>query len=151
MFYFVAISCDETFEQWFYDAGSLYQYALDVLMSCGTLEDCYYIYNHKIYPIPMCFATLTQWIRTQQWQLPRALSDKGAVVPHTRCRRGCYRYFRHPHTMRSRRQLRGLDILDGIYVRGKQCHLPSSWDDIGRSDASIRTWKSHRKTQYKTV
>ena len=56
-------------------------------------------------------------------------------------------WLRHPKTTQERRANQ-----DG-YARKKRClhHLPSAWDDIGRSDWRDRSWKRHRKTQYKVV
>lgn len=38
-----------------------------------------------------------------------------------------------------------------VRVRAKRntANLPNSWDDIARSDYTNRSWKRHRKTQYK--
>ena len=36
-------------------------------------------------------------------------------------------------------------------ARRSQCNLPCHWDDLIRKDEDDRTWKRHRRTQYKVV
>lgn len=151
MFYFVAISANEHFEQWLYDIGDVYRCALECMSRYENLEDMYYIDDRHVVSVPLSWAILSKMVRQQMWSLPRSLADKGQTVAGIHCRRGSYRYFRHPRTMRSRRLMRGLHKIDRYPVRGKQSHLPSAWDDIGRSDAGIRSWKVYRRTQYKTT
>lgn len=61
---------------------------------------------------------------------------------------------RHPRTLQERRETKALhkdeDLADlKIKIRVRREKLPTSWDDIPRGDYSHRTWKRHRKTQYK--
>jgi hypothetical protein len=56
-------------------------------------------------------------------------------------------YLRHPKTTQERRKF------DKKYGRRKRCpsRLPDTYDDMPRSDIEDRSWKRHRKTQYKIV
>jgi hypothetical protein len=38
---------------------------------------------------------------------------------------------------------------DLVKIRGNRKKLPDDWEDIPRSDINHRSWKKHRKTQYK--
>jgi len=61
-------------------------------------------------------------------------------------RYGCY-LLRHPKTTQERRSY------DKEYGRKRRSpsRLPHTWDDIPRRDRDDRSWKRHRKTQYKPV
>lgn len=65
-------------------------------------------------------------------------------------------WYRAIRTTNERRHVDGYEVdrLEEEYdvptTRGRRKHLPSSWDDISRSDYGIRSWKKHRKTQWKT-
>ncbi len=56
-------------------------------------------------------------------------------------------YLRYPKTTQERR------LWDEEYGRAKRSphNLVNAWDDIGRSDATHRSWKRHRKTQWKPI
>jgi len=58
-----------------------------------------------------------------------------------------YRLFRHPKTTQERRKF------DKKYGRHKRCpsRLPNVYDDILRRDIEERSWKRHRKTQYRPI
>lgn len=61
---------------------------------------------------------------------------------------------RHPRTLQERRETKALhndeDLEDlNIKIRTRREKLPTSWDDIPRGDYDHRSWKRHRKTQYK--
>jgi hypothetical protein len=72
-------------------------------------------------------------------------------VPHTGRRRGGNAY-RYVHTLPERRANSVIDAEAGEPAarasrRGRS--LPSSWDDMVRSDYGDRCWKRHRKHQWK--
>jgi hypothetical protein len=72
-------------------------------------------------------------------------------VPGTGRRRGGNAY-RLPKTMRDRRDSEGILPEEGEPQprparRGRR--LPTSWDDMARSDYGVRSWKQYRKTQWK--
>lgn len=61
-------------------------------------------------------------------------------------------YFRHPVTLQALKAACGVCKEDGEpSMRGNRTksHVPSSWDDIHRSDRGIRNWKKYRKQQWK--
>jgi hypothetical protein len=60
---------------------------------------------------------------------------------------GYGKYYRHPKT----RQAIIESVYDKKYIRKKRGRgrLPTSWDDVCRSDYNNRCWKKFRKTQYK--
>ena len=64
-------------------------------------------------------------------------------------------YLRNPRTTQERRinGKRSQITVDGyeVKIRAKrsQASLPEAWDDIPRKDLEHRTWKRHRKKQYK--
>lgn len=68
-----------------------------------------------------------------------------------------YCFFRHVRTNKERRDNVALmndeDAQEyGVEPRGKRRghNLPTAWDDICRQDFRTRSWKRHRKTQWKT-
>lgn len=78
-------------------------------------------------------------------------------VPRTRCRRGGYRSFRVIKTYQERRETDFLDNYDedatshGLRIRRRRsaAALPEPHDDILRSDQGVRSWKKHRKHQWR--
>jgi hypothetical protein len=64
-------------------------------------------------------------------------------------------WYRAIRTTSERRFVSGYEVdreeeeYDVPPVRGRRKHLPSSWDDKCRSDYGNRSWKRHRKTQWK--
>ena len=64
-------------------------------------------------------------------------------------------FLRNPHTTQERRMNGRRDLLciDGYEVRLRakrnQTNLPNTYDDPMRDDWRHRSWKRHRKTQYK--
>lgn len=62
-------------------------------------------------------------------------------------KRGYGKYYRHPKT----KQAIVESVYDKKYIRKKRGRrqLPTSWDDVCRSDYNNRSWKKFRKTQYK--
>ena len=79
-------------------------------------------------------------------------------VPNIHCFRGGNSYFRSIKTFGERRENTFCNKSDedarfyGVRARARRCghNLPEPWDDIGRSDWGHRSWKRHRKTQYRT-
>lgn len=79
-------------------------------------------------------------------------------VPYVHCYRGGNSYFRNVGTFRERRENDFCNDYDedakfyGVRARAARTtgNLPEPWDDIGRSDWGHRSWKRHRKTQWKT-
>ena len=69
----------------------------------------------------------------------------GVSWPGTKnwCKYGCL--FRHPRTTQERR------LYDKEYGRKRRgpSHLPNTYDDLIRKDIEDRSWKRHRRTQYK--
>lgn len=64
-------------------------------------------------------------------------------------------YFRHPKTLAALREACEIkrdedEIFVPVRGRRRKGYVPSSWDDIHRSDIGVKCWKRHRKTQYKT-
>lgn len=59
-------------------------------------------------------------------------------------------YYRHPKTRNEKIQNFYFESLKKEYkIKGKKRKLPSSWDDIRKSNSYDRSWKTYRKTQYK--
>lgn len=63
-------------------------------------------------------------------------------------------YFRYPHTKNEMEQYFASSANElgiAVRVRGRRCpkSLPSSWDDLYRSNITLRNWKAYRKTQWK--
>lgn len=97
-----------------------------------------------------------------KWEL-RARFDRKAVAGKFRTiaipgtgRRGGGSWFRAIRTNQEIRENDGLlydeDALEhGVKVRGrrKRHNLPNSWDDISRSYGTNKSWKEHRKSQWK--
>ena len=67
------------------------------------------------------------------------------------------RQFRAPRTTQERRATGKRDSLHideykvRIRARRNFTTLSSSWDDVFRGDWKNRSWKRHRKTQYKSI
>lgn len=77
-------------------------------------------------------------------------NGEGAVPGTGRRHRGSS--MRHPRTQAERRMNQTGARETGVPApRGcrNEHHLPSSWDDISRKDGCERSWKRHRRTQYK--
>ena len=76
-------------------------------------------------------------------------------IPYTRCRRGGYSSYRKIRTTQEHRENDFLfcdeDALEyNINARPRRYqNLPTSWDDIPRSDYRDKGWKRHRKYQWK--
>ncbi|MNJ80343.1 hypothetical protein D3C77_786920 [compost metagenome] len=56
--------------------------------------------------------------------------------------------------MQERRETAFLEIdedLQDVKIKIRTCRrdLPTVWDELGRYDYADRSWKRHRKTQYK--
>lgn len=70
----------------------------------------------------------------------------GVQWPGTK-RRGACEWLRSPRTTQERRWY------DQEFGRAKRNarRLVDSWDDIPRQDAGDRSWKRHRRTQYRPV
>lgn len=67
-------------------------------------------------------------------------------------KRGSYRWFRQPRTTQERRWAKAWD--DEEFAPKTRCsrnfrNLPNAWDDYTRRDADDRSWKRHRKHQWK--
>lgn len=64
-------------------------------------------------------------------------------------------WLRHPRTTQERRAngRRGVIEIDEFLIRLRakrnSYRLPQHWDDIIRGDIEHRTWKRHRRQQYK--
>jgi hypothetical protein len=88
------------------------------------------------------------------WERERAQAKRlGLPVMFTGRRRGsCLVWFKKPHTIQERRlneALRTDDVVHetGLIVRAKRINLPNGRED--RNKVTQRSWKKHRKTQYK--
>ena len=69
------------------------------------------------------------------------LGFRNGPIPYTG-KRGSYKWLRKVKTTQERR----LNCAYPEYTRGKRRNLPSSWDDINRSDTFIRySWKKQKK------
>ncbi|GAA5215719.1 hypothetical protein ACFSJ3_10855 [Corallincola platygyrae] len=67
---------------------------------------------------------------------------------------GYSNYYRHPHTQNEMKQffasaVNELDIPVKVRGRRRPKYLPCAWDDLYRSNMSLRNWKSYRKAQWK--
>lgn len=77
-------------------------------------------------------------------------------VPFIRCRRGSNysaRYHKQPRTIQERRAYFHDEISEydvRVRLTRNARNLPDPWDDRTRADIRDRSWKKHRKTQYKT-
>lgn len=71
-------------------------------------------------------------------------------VPGVRKYRGGHRYYRRIRTTNERRQAQRMDPSD-VLPRGRRSvrMLPNAWDDYVRGDRECRSWKRHRKHQWK--
>lgn len=99
---------------------------------------------------------LSKWIRSRYARAEFSERHfRTLPVPHTRCYRGGgYSFSRRPKTLQERAQAEAHDeeLREyGIRVRPRRnkANLPNSWDDVGRTDWDDRSWKRHRKTQWK--
>jgi len=76
----------------------------------------------------------------------------GLPIPFTG-KRGRYCYFRHPRNINFRRadEASQADMAaEGFFARvEKKNQPPTNWDDIGRADVDHRSWKRHRKHQWR--
>lgn len=98
----------------------------------------FYLKRHKLYP----------------YNKPYSFRDGPVYGVH--CMRGGWGYHRHLRTTQERREnsfiKHDVDAKEyGVKARGRRCghNLPDSWDDYGRSDWGHRSWKRHRKHQWK--
>jgi len=97
-----------------------------------------YLKRHKLYP----------------YNRPYTFRD--GPVYGVRCIRGGWGYHRRLSTTQERRENSFIkhDVdakKHGVKARGRRCghNLPNNWDDLGRSDYGHRSWKRHRKHQWK--
>jgi hypothetical protein len=83
----------------------------------------------------------TRWNRYSLW------NGTGPVPGTGNKRYG--RYFRSPKTLKNLKYYTGVleEFEPKVKIRGGRSSMPTSWDDI--SINFTRSWKSHRKTQYK--
>lgn len=63
-------------------------------------------------------------------------------------------YMRHPRTQQELREIALFESYEelkdlNIRIRGRRKDLPTHWDDFARRDRQDRSWKRHRKNQYK--
>lgn len=72
---------------------------------------------------------------------------RNGPVPRTG-KRGSYRYHRHPRTTPTLRAAVAAEQM-GLPLRGRSRDVPTAWDDINRADFHDRSWKRHRRTQWK--
>lgn len=71
------------------------------------------------------------------------LGFRNGPIPHTG-KRGGYNYYRDVKTTQERR----MNCAHLEYTRGKRRNLPSSWEDIGRSDMMNKySWKKQKKVR----
>lgn len=85
------------------------------------------------------------------WRYP-SWNGEGAVPSTGRRHRHRGSSMRRPRTQAERRMNQTGAREAGVPAprgRRNEHHLPSSWDDISRSDWHERSWKRHRRTQYK--
>lgn len=77
--------------------------------------------------------------------------ELGIAIPGTRCWRGGNGWRITPHHLKNIKDLYSFNEWKKEYpnIKGKVKQTPTAWDDKGRSDWSIKSWKKHRKTQYK--
>lgn len=92
------------------------------------------------------------------WAPARNYKFRRGPVPHISCYRGGNSWFRSIKTYVDRRENDFCNEYDedarfyGVRARAARTsgNLPEPWDDLGRSDWGHRTWKRHRKTQWKS-
>lgn len=97
-----------------------------------------YLQRHRLYPYH------------------RSYVFRDGPVGGIHCMRGGWGYHRRLRTTQEHREnsfiKHDVDAKEyGVKARGRRSghNLPNSWDDYGRSDWSHRTWKRHRKHQWK--
>ena len=97
------------------------------------------------------------WRWRRPWKPWREYKYRCDPVPHIRCFRGGNGYYRSVGTFNERRENDFCNEHDedarfyGVRARAARTtgNLPEPWDDILRSDYGNRSWKKHRKTQYR--
>lgn len=107
--------------------------------------------------------TLAQPLAAWPWRTARVgalaahCADMGLPIPGTG-RRSRGSLFRHPRTRQEIAEdsesfrLAAEEIREMGFaapVRGRRRKLPTSWDDLLRSDHRTRCWKSHRRTRHR--
>jgi len=100
-----------------------------------------------------------EWSKAPRWMRPRWSRRRDFVfrrgpVEGIRCYRGGGGWQRAIRTHAEIRENEALyfdaDAKEvGIEPRGHRRNLRTSWDDPGRSDHDVRSWKKHRKTQWR--
>ena len=97
------------------------------------------------------------WIWRRPWRPWKQYEYRCDPVPHIRCFRGGNSYYRSVGTFNERRENDFCNDYDedarfyGVRARAARTsgNLPEPWDDIGRSDWGHRSWKRHRRTQWR--
>ena len=106
-------------------------------------------------------AGMVRWWRERfawNWKPRRQYKYRCDPVPHIHCYRGGNSVFRNVGTYSERRENDFCNEFDedakfyGVRSRAARTsgNLPEPWDDILRSDWGNKSWKKHRKTQYRT-
>ena len=81
------------------------------------------------------------------WYKPYKHTRDYRKNPVPRTGKKSWNYYRKIKTFQERKE----SIYSKEYIRAKRnyTNLPNSWDDITRKDFKDRSWKRHRKTQWK--
>lgn len=100
------------------------------------------------YNLPPLERKTFRWMRRRK----KRYRFRDGPVPGIRCSRGGgYGYFRGIRTTAESREIvtdRAGDDLE-YQIPWRRKSLPNAWDDISRVSIRDRSWKRHRKTQYK--
>jgi len=76
------------------------------------------------------------------------MRSRGLPVPRTGRRFRMKKFLRYPKTTAEKRWNIGHEK-EGIRTRKKRRYTPTAWDDLWRYPE--RTWKKHRRNQWKEV
>lgn len=133
-----------------------------------SIQDTIWDQTHRYNLLDECGLIIPLWKireaipKQQQWRHHDSICYQSEYrvdpVPYTGKSRWHFsNYYRNPNTKQERtinnNHIHDEDIIDyNIKIRTKRCgyNLPSSWDDVCRSDIRNKNgWKSNRKTQYK--
>lgn len=133
---------------WKNDFPAFYRYLLRD--ECGLIIPLWKIWETAQHTGALHYRPLSY-----RWHRP--FRFRRGPVPRTRCQRGGHGYFRSVRTYQERCETDFLDSYDedardhGVRIRRRRSAkaLPEPRDDILRSDWGVRSWKKHRKHQWR--
>jgi hypothetical protein len=116
----------------------------------STLRDFYNFDN-------ICYLTDELGLIVPLWRIQEAVDARPVKSPRrwkSWRRHSNWNGRRHPGTLNELRAEAGFERdedIRGFKVKSRRRHLVTAWDDQYRADHRDRSWKTNRKTQYKTV